>query len=170
MILAYKGKYPKISESAFIAPNATIIGDVEICDGASIWYGAVLRGDMAPIKVGVNSNVQDNCTVHTDTGKPSVIGSNVTIGHNAVIHGCTIEDNCLVGISATVLNDAFIRKGSMIAAGSLIKEKTEIGPRQLAAGVPATIKKEFGEEIIRNLENHAKHYVEMAEDHKKNIK
>jgi len=169
MIISYKGKSPKISENTFIAPNATIIGDVEIEEGASIWYGAVLRGDMAPIRIGKNSNVQDNCTVHTDTGKPSIIGKNVTVGHNAVIHGCIIEDNCLIGISATILNNAVVKKGSMVAAGALIKEKAEIGPMQLAAGVPATVKKQFDEKIISDLEKHAQHYVEMGQEHNKNI-
>ena len=129
---------PRVSRSAYVAPTAVLIGDVIVEDGATIWHNAVLRGDIAPIRVGRYSNVQDNCTVHTDHDHPTVIGAGVTIGHNAVIHGCVIEDDCLISIAAAVLSRAVIRKGAVVAAGAVVKEGQEIGPGELAGGMPAT--------------------------------
>ena len=143
MIFEYDGKTPRIGENVYIAPTATIIGDVEIEDGASIWFGAVLRGDNALIRLGTDSNIQDNCTIHTDKGFPTVIGKRVSIGHNAIVHGCEIEDDCLIAMGVVILNGAFIKKGSLVAAQSLIKEKQEVGPYQLVAGIPAQVKKFF---------------------------
>jgi carbonic anhydrase/acetyltransferase-like protein (isoleucine patch superfamily) len=153
-----------VHRGAFVAPNATLIGDVLVEEGASVWYGAVLRGDMAPIRVGKNSNVQDNATVHTDSGKPAIIGENVTVGHNAVIHGCTIEDNTLVGIGAVVLNGARVRSGAIVAAASLVKEGSICEKSTLVAGVPASEKKilEGSEERLRR---HALKYVALAKEH-----
>ena len=93
MLIPYKDKFPRIAPGVFIAPTATIIGDVEIAEGANIWYGTVLRGDLAPIRIGADTNIQDNCTIHTDVHKPALIGRHVTVGHNAVVHGCTVEDH-----------------------------------------------------------------------------
>jgi carbonic anhydrase/acetyltransferase-like protein (isoleucine patch superfamily) len=145
MILTYEGKTPTIAGNVFIAPTAVVIGAVDIQEGASVWYGAVLRGDMAAITVGRNTNIQDNCTVHTDHGHPTVIGAGVTIGHNAVIHGCVIEDDCLISIAAAVLSRAVIRKGAVVAAGAVVKEGHEIGPGELAAGMPAVAKRRLTE-------------------------
>ena len=133
MILKYNGFEPKIGKNVFIAPTATIIGNVEIADGASIWYGTVVRGDTSYIKVGRNSNIQDNCTVHTEADAPVIIGEHVTVGHNAVIHGCTIEDRVLIGIGAIILNGATIQTGSIVAAGSLIKQGQIVGTHLLVA-------------------------------------
>jgi carbonic anhydrase/acetyltransferase-like protein (isoleucine patch superfamily) len=141
MIIALNGKTPKIGKNVFIAPTAVIIGDVDIGDGASIWYGAVLRGDMDPIRIGANTNIQDNCTVHTEYGYPVHIGAGVTIGHNVVVHGCTIEDNCLIGLGALILTGAVIRRESLVAAGAVLKEGQEVGPEILAAGIPADVKR-----------------------------
>lgn len=141
MIIEYEGKTPSIGKNVFIAPNAIVIGDVKIDDNASIWYGVVIRGDMEPVSIGENTNIQDNCTVHTDYGHPAVIGSNVSIGHNAVVHGCTIENNCLVAMNAVVLTGAHLEEGSIIAAGSVVKEGDRIEKYTLAAGVPAEVKK-----------------------------
>ena len=141
MISEYRGKKPRIGRNVFIAPSATVLGDVEIGDNASIWFNAVLRGDMALIKVGENTNIQDNCTVHTDFDKPAKIGNNVTIGHNAVVHGCTVEDRCLIGINAVVLNGATIGKGSVVAAGSVVTEGQKVMPGHLVVGAPAKTKK-----------------------------
>ena len=143
MILPYKGKYPTIAENAYIAPTAVVIGDVFIAEGASVWFNAVIRGDKDRIEIGPRSNVQDNCTLHVDEGAPLHIGSDVTIGHNAVVHGCTIEDRVLIGINAVVLNHSRIRTGSVVAASAVVAENQDIGPCQLAAGVPARIKKEY---------------------------
>ena len=146
MIFEYDGKIPRIGENVYIAPTAVIIGDVEIEDGASVWFGTVLRGDNAVIRLGADSNIQDNCTLHTDKGFPVIIGKRVSIGHNAVIHGCEIEDDCLIAMGAVILNGALIRKGSLVAAQSLIKEEQEVGPYQLAAGIPAQVKKELSKD------------------------
>lgn len=165
MILEYKGKTPKIGKDVFIAPNAVIIGEVEIEEGASIWYGAVIRGDMALIRIGKNSNIQDNCTVHADTDKPTHIGAHVTVGHNAVIHGCTIEDSCLIGINSAVLNEAVVKTGSIVAAGSVVKEKQMVGPYHLVIGAPAQLKKEMGEDITELLAEPARIYAGLAAEH-----
>jgi carbonic anhydrase/acetyltransferase-like protein (isoleucine patch superfamily) len=165
MILEYKGKKPKIGSNVFIAPTATVIGDVEIADGVSIWYGAVLRGDLAHIKVGRNTNIQDNCTVHTDTDKPAVIGEHVTVGHNAVVHGCTVESNCLIGINAVILNDAHIKTGSIVASGSVVKEKQTVGPFHLVAGIPAILKKDLGDKAASKFDRSVSIYLRLAAEH-----
>ena len=111
MIIPFDGKHPRIGRGVFIAPTATVIGDVKVGDGASIWYGTVVRGDTDPIVIGRDTSIQDNSTVHSDHGFPTVIGSEVTVGHNALVHGCTIENGCLVGNGAQVLNGAIVRSG-----------------------------------------------------------
>ena len=141
MILSYKGKKPTIAENVFIAPTAVVIGNVTIHPGASIWYGTVIRGDDEPIVIGEDANVQDNCTVHTDRGFPATIGAGVTVGHNAVVHGCTLGDKCLIGIGALVLSGSVVEKEAVVAAGALVREGQRIGFRELVAGVPATLKR-----------------------------
>jgi len=170
MILEYKGKKPKIGRNVFIAPNATVVGDVEIKDGASIWYGAVVRGDLAPVKIGMSTNIQDNCTVHTDIDKPAIIGDHVTVGHNAVIHGCTIEDNCLIGINAVILSGACIKTGSVVAAGSVVRQGKKVGPYHLVAGVPASMKKHLSEDTVEKRKKTAKSYIKTASEHMENLK
>ena len=161
MIIAYNRIVPTIGSNVFIAPTAVVIGDVTIGDGASIWFNAVLRGDMAPIRIGANTNIQDNCTVHTDFGKPAVVGDNVTVGHNAVVHGCTIEDICLIGIASVVLNDAIIKTGSVVAAGSVVREGQVVGPNQLLAGSPATVKRELDATRVAKLKAPAQRYANI---------
>jgi carbonic anhydrase/acetyltransferase-like protein (isoleucine patch superfamily) len=164
MIIEFKGKRPKIGKDVYIAPNAVVIGDVEIGDGSSIWFNTVVRGDSDAIRIGRNTNIQDNCTIHIDEGKPTVIGDNVTVGHNAVVHGCTIEDDCLIGIHSTVLNGACIKRGSIVASNALVMEGKTVGPYHLVAGVPAALKKELPETIIDVLKEPADIYVEKARD------
>ena len=166
MILNYLDKHPQIASDAFIAPTATIIGDVTIASGANIWYGSVIRGDLAPITIGDNTNIQDNCTIHTDMNKPAIIGQHVTVGHNAIVHGCTVEERCLIGMNAVVLSGAVIKTGSVIAAGALIKEGQEVGPYQLLAGMPAVTKKEFTKEILKILEHPVDEYLGLAKVHR----
>jgi len=161
-IIEYNGIVPTIGNNVFIAPTAVIIGDVTIGDGASIWFNAVLRGDMAPIRIGANSNIQDNCTVHTDFGKPAIIGDHVTVGHNAVIHGCTIGDGSLVGIGAIVLNDARVGEQTVVAAGAVVKEGSRFGPRQLVAGAPATVKKEMADQPMERFERSSAQYMKLS--------
>jgi carbonic anhydrase/acetyltransferase-like protein (isoleucine patch superfamily) len=163
MIAGFKGKQPDIHETVFIAPNAVIIGDVEIKEGASIWFGAVLRGDMAPIVVGRNSSIQDNVTIHNDVDRPVIIGDRVTVGHNAVVHGCTIDGDCLVGIGAVLLNRAHIKQGSIIAAGSVVREGEVVGPCHLVAGIPALFKRVLGERAARKIRGSAEEYIRLRD-------
>jgi carbonic anhydrase/acetyltransferase-like protein (isoleucine patch superfamily) len=165
MIIDLGDKKPRIGSNVFIAPTAVIVGDVVISDGASIWYGAVLRGDMASIFIGENSNVQDNCTVHTDYGKPTHIGNGVTIGHNVVVHGCHIEDHCLVGMGSILLNDCRVKEGTIVAAGSLLREGQQVGPFHLVAGSPAVFKKEFPHDIFPRIATPIRNYLDTAHLH-----
>lgn len=162
MLIAFNGKRPRIGENVFIAPTAVIIGDVVIEDHASVWYNTVIRGDSDTITIGRCSNIQDNCTLHIDPGKPLQIGAYVTVGHNAVVHGCTIADCCLIGINATVLNGAHIHEGSIVAANALVREGQQVGPYHLVTGVPAALKKEFSEEVVETIRIPADVYVKKA--------
>ena len=162
MMISYEGITPTIGRDVFIAPSAVVIGDVHIADGASVWYGAVIRGDLASIRIGRETNIQDNCTIHVDEGQPATIGAAVVVGHNAVIHGCTIEDQCLVGINAVVLNGAHIKKGSVVAAGAVVLEKQIIGPLELAAGLPARIRKQLPETMTETIRHDADIYIDLA--------
>ena len=155
-------KKPKIDESAFIAPGAYIIDDVEIGKNCGIWYGAVIRGDNSPIKIGDNSNVQENCVIHCDPSYPVNIGEYVSIGHAAILHGCTIGDCTIVGMGAIILNDAKIGKGCMIGAGALVKEHMVIPDGSLVVGSPAVIKKSIDEERQDYFRRTAVHYVKKA--------
>ena len=166
MILDYKGTRPKIGKDVFIAPTAVIVGDVEIRDGASIWYGTVVRGDRAPITIGKNTNIQDNCTLHTDPGKPVRIGQRVSVGHNAVVHGCTLDRYSLIGIGAVVLNGAWIKEGSIVASGAIVKEGQIVGPFQMVAGIPAVLKKELPASVIDQTIGTSKTYQMLAEAHR----
>lgn len=162
MIIKYNQNVPKIGKHVFIAPTAVLVGDVTVGDGASIWFNAVLRGDMAPIRIGANSNIQDNCTLHTDFGKPAIIGENVTVGHNAVVHGCTIEAGCLVGIGAIVLNDAHMMEQTVVAAGAVVREGAQFGPRQLVAGAPAMVKKDLADLPMDRFKRSVEQYLKLS--------
>ena len=162
MIIEYNRIVPTIGKNVFIAPTAVLIGDVTIGDGASIWFNAVLRGDMAPIEIGINTNIQDNCTVHTDFGKPAIVGDHVTVGHNAVIHGCTIGTGSLVGIGAIVLNDAHVMEQTVVAAGAVVREGSTVGPRQLVAGTPATVKKDLADLPMDRFKRSVEHYLKLS--------
>ncbi len=170
MILKYKDKKPVIGQNVFIAPTATIIGDVEIKDGASIWYGVVIRGDADKIRIGRNTNIQDNCTIHTDEGLPAIIGNRVSVGHNAVIHGCSIEDECLIGIHAVVLNGAKVMSGSVVAAGSVVTEGQHVGPLHLVAGMPAKLKRVLSEASNERIKKPLRDYHELSEQYRKMLR
>lgn len=165
MILEYEGIKPVIGKNVFIAPDAVVIGDVQIGEGSSIWYGTVIRGDMASITIGQDTNIQDNCTVHTDSDKPAIIGDNVTVGHNAVVHGCIVENDCLIGINAVVLSGASIKTGSVVAAGSVVKQGQVVEPYNLVAGIPAVQKKVLAETTVKNRRETAQHYCQLAQQH-----
>lgn len=170
MILDYKGIKPKIGKNVFIAPTAVVIGKVHIMDNASIWYGTVVRGDRDTITIGKNTNIQDNCTVHTDPGKPVVLGDNVSVGHGVVVHGCTIESSSLIGIKAVVLNGALIKEGSVVGSGAVVREGQVVGPYQLVAGVPAILKKEMDEAIILKNMGTVKTYMKLAAEHMETLR
>lgn len=145
---------PHIGKNNYIADNATVIGDVVLGENVSIWFGAVVRADMSKITVGDNSNIQDNVTVHGDTPFPVKIGKKVTIGHNCVIHGCTIEDECVIGMGTTILNGAIIPKNCLVAAGSVVTPKLKANEGYLIAGAPAR--------IVRQLTEDNKEYLKYA--------
>ena len=166
MIETFNGVHPRIGADVYIAPTAVVIGDVEIMDGASIWYGAVVRGDLAPIRIGRDTNVQDNCTIHVDAGQPAEIGASVVLGHNAVVHGCTIEDKCLIGINAVVLNGARVRSGSIVAAGAVVLENQVVGPLELAAGIPAKVRRQLPAAIREDIRHDAAIYLELSRSYR----
>lgn len=157
----------KIDESAFVASNATVLGDVSIGKDVSIWFGAVLRGDINSITIGEGSNVQDNATVHVDKEYGVNIGKNVSVGHNAIIHGCTIEDNVLIGMGAIILNGAVIKENTIIGAGALVTEGKVIPSGSLVVGSPAKVIKEISSEQLVGLKENARSYVHEGKEFKK---
>jgi len=164
MIRAYRGNRPRIAASAYIDPSAQVIGDVAIGERASVWPNAVLRGDVNSIRIGDETNIQDNSTLHCDAGLyPLNIGNRVTVGHQAMLHGCTIEDECLIGIGAIVLNGARVGSGSVIAAAALVPEGAVIPPRSMVMGVPAKVRREITDEEVQRFRLNTQHYVELAE-------
>ena len=162
MIRSFCGATPKVAPSAYIDPSAQVIGDVVIGAEASVWPNAVVRGDVNFIRIGDETNIQDNSVLHVDSGDfPLLIGDRVTVGHAVVLHGCTVEDECLIGIGAVILNGARIGAGSVIAAGALVPEGMEIPPGSLVMGVPGKVRRPVtGEERERFREN-CRHYVEL---------
>ncbi len=165
MILKFKEFYPKIDPKAWIAPSADVIGDVEIGENSSVWFQCVIRSDVNKVRIGKNTNVQDLSMIHTDAHTSTIIGDNVTIGHKVMLHGCKIEDNCLIGMSATVLDDAVIGKGSIVGANSLVTSGKKFPPRSLIMGSPAKVVKQLTEEDEAGLIKHAAHYVDYKNDY-----
>jgi len=153
---------PKIDPTAFIAPNATVLGDVTIGPQASVWHGAVVRADIAPITVGARTNIQDGVILHADKGEPCVIGDGVTVGHGAVIHGSIVQDDCLIGIRAVVLDRAVIGRGSIVGAGAVVTADTVVPPGSLVLGVPARVVRALTLEEIAHNRHDAEQYVEFA--------
>ena len=166
MIVSFDGHTPAVDATAFVAPNATLIGRVTLAADSSVFYGSVLRGDTDSISIGPGSNVQDNVSMHTDEGIQLVVGSGVSIGHGAVVHGCVIEDDCLIGMGATILNHAVIGAGSLVAAGAVVLEGTVIPPGSLVAGVPAKVRRELTDEERAGVRHNAAHYVDLAKAHR----
>jgi carbonic anhydrase/acetyltransferase-like protein (isoleucine patch superfamily) len=151
-----------VDPTAFIAPGAVVRGDVSIGPHASIWFQAVIRGDTEPIRIGSRSNVQDGAVLHADPGFPCTIGDGVTIGHRAIVHGATVEENVVIGMGSIILNGARIGRDSIIAAGAVVTEGTEIPPGSLAMGVPAKVRRTLTPEEIEHNRMSAEHYVENA--------
>lgn len=161
--LPFEGREPEVHESAWVAPTAALIGKVRVDADASIWFGAVLRGDIDEIEIGPGSNVQDNVVVHTEAGSPAVVGANVSVGHGAVLHGCRIDDGCLIGMNATVLTDAVVGRDCLIAAGAVVLEGAVIPPRSLVAGVPGKVRRELTDGDVAALHGNSARYVTRAQ-------
>lgn len=164
MIRSFKGKTPRIASTAYVSEAAYVIGDVEIGENSSIWPGAIIRADVAPIKIGDNSQIEDNCVVHT--GNPLIIGDSVHVGHNVVIHCSRIGNNVLVGNSATLLDDAEIGDSCVIAAGSLVREGVNIPSGSFVSGMPGQVKGTVKQEQMDRIEYGVKFYVELAREYK----
>jgi len=166
MIYSLKGVAPVVHEKAgFIAPSADIVGNAHIDEGVNIWFNAVVRADMDKVTIGRNTNIQDCAVIHTDHGMPTVLGEGVTVGHTAILHGCTVGDNCLVGMGAVVLNGAVIGEGSLVAAGSLVPQGMNIPPRSLVMGSPAKVVKELKESALEAIKKNGSVYVSNSLDY-----
>lgn len=171
-VRAYRGRVPKLGARAYVDPAASVIGDVELGEDVSIWPAAVLRGDVERIRVGARSNVQDGAVLHvthdgpyTPGGSPCIVGADVTIGHGAVIHACTIEDCCLIGMHATVLDGAVVRRHAFVGAGALIAPGKVVGEGELWIGNPARCARRLSDTEIEALSYSARHYVELKDDY-----
>ena len=160
LVLPYGDHLPRLGRGVFVAPNATLIGDVELGDEASVWFGAVVRGDIGSIRIGTRTNVQDLSCVHLTEGlSKTTIGADVTIGHGAILHGCTVEDGCLIGMGSVVMDNAVIGAGSVVAAGALVPPRMVVPPRSLVRGSPAKVIREVTPEEGRLGIDGAAHYV-----------
>lgn len=160
MIRSFRGHSPQIAASAYVDPQAVVIGEVFLGEDSSIWPGAVLRGDYQPIRIGARTSIQDNCVLHIQGGEYSLtVGDNVTVGHGVILHGCTVESNCLIGMGSILLNGSKIGAGSIIAAGALIPERMEIPPGSLVMGAPGKVRRAVTEEERERIAISADHYV-----------
>jgi carbonic anhydrase/acetyltransferase-like protein (isoleucine patch superfamily) len=166
MIREVGGRRPEVDESAFVAEGVTVVGSVRIGAGASIWYGSVLRADTEDISVGANSNIQDGSVLHADPGDPVDVGERVTVGHGAVLHGAVVEDDCLIGMRATLLNGARIGSGSIVAAGAMVTGGKVIPPGSLVMGAPAKVVREVSDEERSEIAVSWREYVESAALHR----
>ncbi len=166
LILPIGGYRPQLDQQSWVAPNATLIGQVVLAAGSSTWYGAVLRAEVELIEIGAGSNIQDGVTIHVDPGFPARIGAGVTVGHNAVLHGCTVEDDSLVGMGAVVLNGATIGAGSLIAAGAVVAQGAVIPPRSMVAGVPGKVRRELTDDEVAGIRTNALLYQELVKLHR----
>ncbi|MDT0342320.1 gamma carbonic anhydrase family protein [Streptomyces litchfieldiae] len=164
-VLPFDGHRPELAPGAWVAPGATVIGAVRLAEDASLWYGAVARADTDRIEIGPGSNVQDGCVLHADPGFPALIGAGVSVGHRAVVHGCTVADDVLVGMGAVLLNGSHVGAGSLVAAGTVLLEGTRVPPGSLVAGVPGKVRRELTDEEAANIRRNAAHYRELARRH-----
>ena len=166
MIRSFRGINPRIADSAYVDPGAHVIGDVEIGARASVWPCVVLRGDIEPIRVGADTNIQDGTVIHTDRGFPATIGDRVSVGHSAILHGCTIEEDSLIGMGATVLNGARIGRGAVVAAGALVPEGMQVEPDMLVMGSPAKPRRPVSAEEKERFQKGVGGYVERGQQAK----
>lgn len=166
LIIPIRGRAPQLHAESWVAPNATLIGPVTLAARVSVWYNATLRAEFEPIEIGEGSNIQDGVTVHVDPGFPARVGAGVTVGHNAVLHGCTIEDDVLVGMGAIVLNGAVVGAGSLVAAGAVVPQGAVIPPRSLVAGVPGKVRRSLGDEEVAGNRFNAEAYRGLIDLHR----
>ena len=166
LILPLGERRPVIDGTAWVAPGARVVGDVVVEGDSAVWYGAVLRAEAAPIRIGRRTNLQDNVVVHTDPGNPTVLGDDVSVGHAAVLHGCTIGDGCLIGMAAVVMNGAVIGAGSLVAAGAVVSERMHVPPGSLVVGVPGVVRRPLRDNEIAHVRGNAAHYVALARQHR----
>ncbi len=162
LIMGLEGCTPRLGRGVLVCPGAIVVGDVEIGEGASLWFNAVVRGDLAPIRIGEETNIQDGAVLHVDTGLPLTIGRRVTVGHTAILHGCSVADGALVGMGARVLSGAVVGEEALVAAGALVPEGRSVPPRVLAVGVPARVVRPLTEAELERLRASAAHYLEQA--------
>lgn len=165
MIIRLKDKEPQIAESVYLAPNATVIGDVKIGPESSVWFGAVIRGDNQPIRIGSRTNIQDNCTLHCNIKDGMTIGDHVTIGHNVVLHSCTVGNHCLIGMGAVVMDRAVIGENSIVGAGALVTPGKTFPPNSLIVGSPARVKGPVSEEAVAEIQRDAEEYMQRAKEY-----
>jgi carbonic anhydrase/acetyltransferase-like protein (isoleucine patch superfamily) len=170
MRIALGDHCPDVHESGWIAPNATVIGQVRLGEHVGIWYNAVVRGDMDSITIGDRTNIQDGCVLHVDPGTPLTVGRGVSVGHNAILHGCTIGDDVLVGMGATVLNGAKVGPGTLIAANALILQDAQIPPGSLVAGVPGKVRRELTDAERDSIRDNAEVYLHALQLHRRAVK
>ena len=168
-LLPHGDTFPEVADSAWVAPGAYVIGSVRLGEESSVWYGAVLRGDTDPVRIGARTNIQDGCILHADPGYPAIVGEDCVVGHKAILHGCEIEDGCLIGMGATVLTGAKIGESSIVAAGALVPEGKEYPPRSLIVGVPAKRVKDVSEEQTQDITRGVRTYVERAASHRESL-
>lgn len=166
LIVTIQGRTPRLHPDSWVAPNASIIGQVSLAAHASVWYSATLRAEMEPIEIGTDTNIQDGVTIHVDKEFPCRIGARVSVGHNAVLHGCTIEDDSLIGMGAIVLNGAVVGAGSLVAAGAVIPQGMVVPPRSLVSGVPGRVRRGLSEVEINNNRHNAAVYRRLSDVHR----
>lgn len=165
MLRSFRGRQPAVAASAYVDPSAQIIGDAHLGERVSVWANVTIRADISSVTVGADSNIQDNSCVHEDDDKPVVIGERVVVGHSCTIHGCTIEDDCLIGMGSTILNGAKVGAGSIVAAGSLVLERQEIPPRSMVMGSPAKIRRQTSDEELERVRRNAQNYVDLSREY-----
>jgi carbonic anhydrase/acetyltransferase-like protein (isoleucine patch superfamily) len=166
LIIPIRGRAPELHAECWVAPNASVIGQVTLAARASVWYGATLRAEAEPIEIGFGTNIQDGVTIHVDSEFPVKVGAGVSVGHNAVLHGCEIEDDALIGIGAVILNGAHIGKGALIGAGALVPQGVVIPARSLVTGVPGTVRRELSDAEIANNRHNADVYCRLVDLHR----
>ncbi|MCG5430831.1 gamma carbonic anhydrase family protein [Mycobacterium sp. MYCO198283] len=166
LIVAIAGHAPQFAAESWVAPNAAVIGRVRLAERASVWYGATLRAEAEAIEIGAGSNLQDGVTVHVDPGFPVRVGANCSVGHNAVLHGCTVQDDCLIGMGAVILNGAVVGEGSLVAASALVPQGMVIPPRSMVAGVPGKVRRELTDDEVQGNRFNAEVYRQLIDLHR----